>query len=295
MKINITRQTATDGAVAALPLVLIFGWLTMQSLDQPMTAAVSVIAGLLYLRPVWWAVTYVRKSGLLLTGDTVIGSLLACLAAPLLLPVVVVRDCARSRWLAGLCLIFLQIAGLLLWLSPTRAVVVMLPLLAWLSGGLLRLYSQLAKPGETRPLKLARAVVGWPVLLCGFVVKYAWLALLNILHAWPLLLLGGLIAEPALGNWAIGVLIVAGLVSLPLLFGVTCGALWPAGFDGLQPGSFSTGGTSDFTPSFSGGHLGDFGLDQPIFNPANGLPMVGGIGGFDVHGNSYGSNMHDHF
>jgi hypothetical protein len=35
------------------------------------------------------------------------------------------------------------------------------------------------------------------------------------------------------------------------------------------------------------------GVELPAINPANGLPMVGGQGGMDMHGNSYGSNLND--
>jgi hypothetical protein len=31
----------------------------------------------------------------------------------------------------------------------------------------------------------------------------------------------------------------------------------------------------------------------PAFNPANGLPMIGGYGGVDIHGNTYGSSFND--
>lgn len=33
--------------------------------------------------------------------------------------------------------------------------------------------------------------------------------------------------------------------------------------------------------------------DQMAINPANGMPMMGGMGGFDAHGNAYGSSLND--
>jgi len=32
-------------------------------------------------------------------------------------------------------------------------------------------------------------------------------------------------------------------------------------------------------------------LDDNEINPANGLPMIGGIGGIDIEGNTYGQDM----
>lgn len=35
--------------------------------------------------------------------------------------------------------------------------------------------------------------------------------------------------------------------------------------------------------------------DDFAVNPATGLPMVGGMGGVDVHGNPFGMDLHDDF
>lgn len=35
--------------------------------------------------------------------------------------------------------------------------------------------------------------------------------------------------------------------------------------------------------------------DGCSINPANGLPMIGGCGGLDIHGNPYGCSSHDSF
>lgn len=293
--LNIKRQAVADYLVILTPLAVAAGIPITYAAKQGEMIAFAVVA-LLYFRPLLWSVRYVRKSGLLLTSDKAIGSLLALLASPALLPVVLARDCARSRWLFGLALIYCEIIGALLWLSPTGTMLMVLPLLTWISGGLLRLYAVLAKPNEKRLLKLARAVVGWPVVLVGFTIKYVGMGLLNLLRAWPLIFLGALVAEVGWNNWLAGALVIAGLFSLPLLLGTACSVCWPSGFDGLQLGGFGSGGMSDFTPSFGGGHLGgNYGFDAPMINPANGLPMVGGIGGMDIHGNSYGSNYHDQF
>ena len=45
--------------------------------------------------------------------------------------------------------------------------------------------------------------------------------------------------------------------------------------------------------SGSGFSSTDFHEDMAV-NPATGLPMVGGTGGVDVHGNPYGSDMNEH-
>lgn len=35
-------------------------------------------------------------------------------------------------------------------------------------------------------------------------------------------------------------------------------------------------------------------IDDHCVNPATGLPMVGGMGGVDVHGNPFGTDMNEH-
>ena len=44
---------------------------------------------------------------------------------------------------------------------------------------------------------------------------------------------------------------------------------------------------------FSGSsHSDDTTASIPVINPANGLPMMDGIGGFDIAGNTFGHDMH---
>ena len=43
--------------------------------------------------------------------------------------------------------------------------------------------------------------------------------------------------------------------------------------------------------SVGGGSVTDTVADENIVNPANGLPMVGGVGGLDVEGNPYGTDF----
>jgi hypothetical protein len=44
-----------------------------------------------------------------------------------------------------------------------------------------------------------------------------------------------------------------------------------------------------------GSLLGSDNQPEPIrINPATGLPMIGGIGGMDVQGNPYGTDLHGH-
>jgi hypothetical protein len=44
-----------------------------------------------------------------------------------------------------------------------------------------------------------------------------------------------------------------------------------------------------------GSILGSDNQPEPTrINPATGLPMIGGIGGTDVQGNPYGTDLHDH-
>ena len=43
--------------------------------------------------------------------------------------------------------------------------------------------------------------------------------------------------------------------------------------------------------SVGGGSVVDAVTDESVINPANGLPMVGGVGGVDVEGNPYGTDF----
>ena len=43
--------------------------------------------------------------------------------------------------------------------------------------------------------------------------------------------------------------------------------------------------------SVGGGSAADAVTDESVINPANGLPMVGGVGGLDVEGNPYGTDF----
>lgn len=56
-------------------------------------------------------------------------------------------------------------------------------------------------------------------------------------------------------------------------------------------GSLFGGCDDSNSPTSIGGSLGTSGWDEGCsINPANGMPMVGGFGGFDVAGNPYGTD-----
>ncbi len=61
--------------------------------------------------------------------------------------------------------------------------------------------------------------------------------------------------------------------------------------------SSSTGsngrGITDWGTRGTSGSLGCE-YDDFAVNPATGLPMIGGTGGVDVHGNPFGSDIHEH-
>lgn len=54
-------------------------------------------------------------------------------------------------------------------------------------------------------------------------------------------------------------------------------------FSDLFRGSSSGFSHNDSSPTPSG-------LDEVVVNPANGLPMIGGMGGLDIEGNPYGTD-----
>lgn len=82
-----------------------------------------------------------------------------------------------------------------------------------------------------------------------------------------------------LGNWAIG-----------LMLGIICAVIH------LAVNFFRRSSRTTVVYLQPSGQDEAGVAEPPAINPANGLPMVGGQGGVDVHGNSYGSNLNDpHF
>jgi hypothetical protein len=66
---------------------------------------------------------------------------------------------------------------------------------------------------------------------------------------------------------------------------------WNVGAAGVMSTNVS-GMDFDSQGGFGGGSTG-FDLDSFSVNPANGLPMMGGMGGFDIHGNTFGTDFND--
>jgi hypothetical protein len=115
-------------------------------------------------------------------------------------------------------------------------------------------------------------VVKWlAIALCAIV------ALFSLSYFWWWIIGGSL--GYVLGNGALGLLVGAAVASLHFLivYFQSPNLIYVSdGFDSNDSGS-----TYDMN-------------DPMAVNPANGLPMIGGQGGIDIHGNTYGSSFNDH-
>jgi len=97
-----------------------------------------------------------------------------------------------------------------------------------------------------------------------------------------LLLWGGIgaVAGYILGDWSVG-----------MFFGVIIGLIHYL----IQAATRSKRGTVTILTSspYNQSNSTNFPDNSLAINPANGLPMVGGQSGIDIHGNTYGSNFND--
>ncbi len=122
----------------------------------------------------------------------------------------------------------------------------------------------------------------WPLFAAWMLLQLVWYALGSLLSGFWLILLGGFIGL-FLGSGSGGMLFGAAVALLPLA--------WNVGSAGVMSTNVS-GMDFDSQGGFAGGSTG-FDLDSFSVNPANGLPMMGGMGGFDIHGNTFGTDFND--
>jgi hypothetical protein len=113
-------------------------------------------------------------------------------------------------------------------------------------------------------------VVKWiAIALCAILALFS----LNYFWWW---IIGGIVGY-VLGNGPWGVLAGAVVASLHFLINYFQSRNLTYVIDGSGSGSGST-----------------YDMNDPMaINPANGLPMIGGQGGIDIHGNTFGSNFND--
>lgn len=122
------------------------------------------------------------------------------------------------------------------------------------------------------------------ILMIAGLVAAVLLAMLS-LEFWWIWLAGGVLGFFGLGNIAAG-LVLGGAAAMT----VTAVVMIKRRFFGQSVLYVVHGGSAYGAP---GGPAYVHDNDMAI-NPANGLPMVGGQGGVDVHGNAYGTSMNDH-
>lgn len=116
-------------------------------------------------------------------------------------------------------------------------------------------------------------VVKWlAIALCAIVAFFS----LSYFWWW---IIGGSLGY-VLGNGALGLLVGAAVASLHFLIVYFQSPNLTYVSDGFD--SNDSGSTYDMN-------------DPMAINPANGLPMIGGQGGIDIHGNTYGSSFNDPF
>lgn len=251
-----------------------------------------------------WALRTVRHSGWL-PRKPVVELLWVLPATPLLLMPVVLRNMFRSAHYAGMVLFFGQLLALTYYcFRPGLAVsLFLLALFALLGGGVARLYCEVfrrvSRAGRHPFASAALTLIVWPVFLVVGCIYLLWS-----------MLVGGLVVAlymliPALLVWLLAAMtglewmktVAACLPFVGLLPGVAglfAMGVMPTGYSG-HDFSASSFDTSTGLPTMGGFGMGGdaFGMGGFDINPANGMQMLGGIGGVDVFGNSFGFNSND--
>lgn len=228
-------------------------------------------------------------------------AVLPLLAAPVLALPAFLKKCKSPQFI-GLVLAFFEIAALLAYFFPELRQAVFVPFLALIGGGVVRLYaavdgkltSKFWRAGRIHSfIKAFAAAILFPLGLVVVVLQSALAVVLTLLSQFALLVVVGFIGIFVFDT-AVPLLVTVGLLCLPALLGVSLSTFAPTGISGA---SFDTLGDSGIGGGFNGFDNNIFG-EQGLFggfdiNPANGLPMIGGMGGIDIQGNTFGSNFND--
>lgn len=259
--------------------------------------ALSIAVGMGWIRLLAFSITTTRTSGWL-TGTQNLGySFAAAILSPVLLIPAIAKRAWQAGWYFGMVLVYGGIVGAAYryrhMLPPVEITV---PLVSLVSPGVFRAYITIYRwPVLTsRFVQTAASTLLWPAVLCFGLLYFALMTLITwFSRLW--IILPAAIAGALFDALPIGLLIGITLASIDVLFSFSAAAFGSTGYgsgaalDGRvgYDGGFSTGG--DMTISSM-----DFGGDFTV-NPANGMPMIGGFGGIDTFGNTYGTNHNDPF
>ena len=271
-----------DSIIPALPFLGAAFWMRNTWLALPwLSIAGYAIYGIGCWLVVKWAVRTVRLSSWVPHRHAG-HSLLAIAAAPILLVPAVVVNAFQSAFYFGLTLFVCQLLGLLGYFYLGWKVVALVPIAMFFAGGIVRLYAYCYSVIDDMDYPAGVIAVLsnllWPLFLAWMLLQLVWYALGALLSGFWLILLGGFIGL-FLGSGTGGMLFGAVVALIPLAFNVGAAGVAPTDVSGMDFGS--PGGSTGF----------DF--DSFSVNPANGLPMMGGMGGFDIHGNTFGTDFND--
>lgn len=275
-------------------------WLPAFNLGPNSPLATTALAAVVWIggwRTLAWAIGAVRTSGWIL-GDKPMHSAIALQLVPVLLIPAVLRNCAKSPQYCGLVIVGAELVGLTYYRFSSSTAVIILSALVLLAPGIVRLYAYtLDKIGShetNRWWPAIAASIGWPLAIVFGVLLLVLCSLLSLLKYWWVIALFAIVGM-CLDQAGGGILLAAALVMLPVLLpamlSVGVGGFAPTGFGGMEdPSNF---GGFDAGSGFNSG--GDFSFGSIDINPANGLPMFDGIGGFDIAGNTFGFDMSQDF
>lgn len=248
-----------------------------------------------------WALRTVRHSGWL-PRKPVFELLWAVPATPVLLVPVVLRNACKSAHYAGMTLFFAQIFALVYvgWRPGLAGILLVLALAGLFGAGIARLYCATWERFDRRHavIRVLLTLLLWPLFLLGFGVYLAFKIVVGALFvalymAIPAVLvwLVGAATETAWLQTVAACMPFLGLV--PGVFNVFAMGMMPTGYSGMD---FTA---ESFNPATGLPMMGGFdtagngyGMGGFDINPANGMLMVGGMGGFDTFGNSFGVDDH---
>ncbi len=227
-------------------------------------------------------------------------SLLALVLCPLLCLPTIVRKARLSFEYTGLVFFHAEIFGLGYYLLPNVSTSTLVAWTSAFSGLGVRLFFQTNQYWSeycNKRVAMFLSYFFWPFTAALNILYIALLSLAQLLNYWWVILMGT-IAGMYFSHAAMGAALAAGIVLLPQLLGVTVYSLLPTGFGnagyGNTLGGYLTednlhirGFDNTFDTGFSAGSV------MFDINPANGQPMMGGFGGADIYGNTYGTNFND--
>jgi hypothetical protein len=275
-----------DGLAAAIALIA--AWVLLNRLTAAWPAAHAARAQLadstmltvVYIFACWRLLIWSLRASRWLPGARPWHSIIAMPLMPLLLPLTVLRNCILSPAYVGLVLTWCGVAAIVYYVHPAVNIVLALPIAALLAPAVVRIYGSTRDGLGGDRARYAPAILAgllWPLTPVIGICAAAWSLVMMLLGMWPIIA-GAAVVGLFFGASGAFALAAVGLLMLPTMIGVAVGV----GSASLVPTGF---GNVDF-----GGMGAGMGV---AINPGSGLPMLDGIGGFDVGGNAFGSSGFD--